>query len=152
MFAKIDEIDLLMLLFKEKAVITPGIRDEILAPLAYGYTFPLAVIGTIKTIPLTEKALENYVRFQMNAKLGRGELEGIAYCKAEKSFFATNDTKARKFAENQGVSVMSFQALLKALWKKKLRTREEVREILQEIMKNDGLMVTREIEEQIFSE
>jgi predicted nucleic acid-binding protein len=152
MFAKINEIDLLMLLFNEKAVMTPGIRDEIVAPLAYGYTFPLAGIGTIRTVPLTEKALENYVRFQINTRLGRGELEGIAYCKAEKSFFAANDTRARRFAENQGVSVISFQTILRSLWKRELKTREEVWEILQEIMKNDGLMVTREVEKQIFSE
>ncbi|MEA1994526.1 MAG: hypothetical protein U9N35_09090 [Euryarchaeota archaeon] len=41
MFAKIDEVVLLTDLFNDKVVITPKIRDEISAPLEYGYTFPL---------------------------------------------------------------------------------------------------------------
>jgi hypothetical protein len=50
MFAKIDSIDMLNLLFNEKIVIIPGIRDEILAPIIYGYTFPLTVVSAIKTV------------------------------------------------------------------------------------------------------
>jgi predicted nucleic acid-binding protein len=84
MFDKIDSIDLLNLIFKDKIVITPRIRDEILAPLTYGYTFPLTVVSTIKTVPLTHKALAEYVQFQENVTLGRGEPEAIACCRAEK--------------------------------------------------------------------
>ena len=50
MFAKIDAIYLLKRLFNEKIVITSKIRDEISAPLEYGYTFPLKVISTIRTV------------------------------------------------------------------------------------------------------
>ncbi len=39
MFAKIESIYLLTLLFEEKAVITPRIRDEILAPLTVDILF-----------------------------------------------------------------------------------------------------------------
>jgi hypothetical protein len=59
MFAKINEIDLLMLLFNEKAVITPGIRDEIVAPLAYGYTFPLALLAQENQLSFFTKILRN---------------------------------------------------------------------------------------------
>lgn len=150
MFAKIDSINLLSLLFEEKAVITPRIRDEILAPLSYGYTFPQAVVSTIKTVPLTHEALEEYVRDQEDVTLGRGELEAIAYCKAEKCTFVTNDRKAREFAKAEGVSVISLQALLKALWKKELKTKEEVREIFKRIREADNLLVKKEVEKEIF--
>ncbi len=151
MFAKIDSIDLLNLLFKDKIVMTPRIRDEILAPLTYGYIFPLTVVSTIKTVPLTRKALAEYVGFQENVALGRGELEAIAYCKAEKCIFVTNDRKARELAEAEGVSVISFQALLKALWKKKLKTKEEVRKILEMIKETDNLLMSRDVEKEIFT-
>ncbi len=89
MFAKIDAIDLLKHLFDERAVMTPKIRDEPSEPLEYGYSFPLKAISAIKTVPLSNEALEDYGRLQENLSLGKGELEGIAYCQkcfAEKCF------------------------------------------------------------------
>ena len=105
MFAKVDEVYLLKQLFGDKAVMTPKIRDEISAPLEYGYTFPLKVLSTIKTVPLSKEAIDEYVRFQGNLNLGKGELEAIAYCKTEKSTFATNDERAREFAKGEDVSI-----------------------------------------------
>jgi len=150
MFAKIDAIDLLKCLFDDEIVMTPKIRDEISVPLEYGYTFPLKVISTIRTVPLTNQALEEYARLQENLSLGKGELEAIAYCKTEKCTFATNDIKARGVAKREGVSVISLQAILKALWKKKIKTREEVKQMLEEIKDADNLAVTGEVEKEIF--
>jgi len=152
MFAKVDAIGLLKHLFGEKMLITPKIRDEILAPLEYGYTFPLKVISTIRTIPLSNKALEEYERLQENLNLGKGELECIAYCKVEKCIFATNDTKAREFAKQKGVSVISLQSILKSLWKKKIKSKEEIRQLLEKIKEADNLAVSKEAEKEIFEE
>lgn len=148
MFAKIDSIDILILLFKDRIVITPRIRDEI--STFNLWILPLTVTSTIKTVPLTHKALEEYVQLQENVTLGRGELEAIAYCKAEKCIFVTNDRKARELAKAEGVLVISFQALLKALWKKKLKTKEEVRKIFEMIKEADNLWVSKEVEREIF--
>ncbi|MGD2250465.1 MAG: hypothetical protein PVF58_18875 [Candidatus Methanofastidiosia archaeon] len=150
MFAKIDNIDILNLLFNEKVVITPGIRDEILAPIIYGYTYPLKVVSAIKTVTLTHEALQEYLKSQEDVTLGRGEIEAIAYCKAKKCTFVTNDIKARKLAETKGVPVISLQALLKSLWKKKLKTKEEVREIFEMIKKADNLLMSKKDEKEIF--
>jgi len=152
MFAKTDAIHLLKRLFGEKAVMTSKIRDEISVPLEYGYTFPLEVISTIKTVPLSNQALEEYGKLQEDLSLGKGELEAIAYCKTEKSIFATNDIKARKFAKREGVSVVSLQAILKALWKKKIKSKEEVRQLLERIKDTDNLALSRGIEKEIFAE
>lgn len=118
MFAKIDAVDLLKHIFDEKAVITPKIRDEISVPLEYGYTFPLKVISTIRTVPLSNEALE----------------------------------EAREFAKREGVSVISLQAILKALWKKKIKSKEEVKQILERIKEADNLEVSREVKREIFEE
>ena len=150
MFAKIDAVDLLKRLFGEKAVMTPKIRDEISVPLEYGYTFPLKVISTIKTVPLSNVALEEYGRFRENLSLGKGELEAIAYCKIERCTFATNDIKAREFAKREGVAVISLQAILKALWKKKIKSKAEIKQILERIKDVDNLAVSREVEREIF--
>ena len=152
MFAKIDAIDLLKQLFGKTAVITPKIRDEISVPLEYGYSFPLKVISAIKTVPLSNLSLEEYIRLQGNLSLGKGELEAIAYCKTEKCAFATNDIKAREIAKKEGVSVISLQAILKALWKKKIRSKKEIKQILERIKEADNLVVSREVKKEIFEE
>jgi predicted nucleic acid-binding protein len=101
-------------------------------------------------VPLANQALEEYGRLQENLSLGKGELEAIAYCKTEKCTFATNDIKARGFAKREGVSVISLQAILKVLWKKKIKSKEEVKEILETIKDRDNLAVSRELEKEIF--
>jgi rRNA-processing protein FCF1 len=145
MFAKIDEIETLIRLFDGKIAITPKIRDEISVPLEYGYLFPQKVISEIKTLPLDKEVLGEYEKFQKDFTLGRGELEAIAYCRKKGYMFASNDIKAREFAQRHGVFVISLQAILKSLWKNKIKTKEEVRDILKRIEKADYLMVTEKI-------
>ena len=55
MFAKVDEIGTLSRLFDEEIAVTPKIRDEISAPLEYGYSFPLKVLSRVKTVPLSKE-------------------------------------------------------------------------------------------------
>jgi len=50
------------------------------------------------------------------------------------------------------VSVISLQAILKALWKKKLKDKGEVRKILEDIKSSDNLYVSRDVEEEIFKD
>lgn len=82
--------------------------------------------------------------------LGKGELESIAYCKIEKCIFATNDIKAREFAKSEGVAVISLQAILKTLWKKKIKSKDEIKQILERIKDADNLAVSRKVEREIF--
>lgn len=45
-----------------------------------------------------------------------------------------------------------LQAILKALWKKKIKSKEEVKQILEKIKKADNLEVSREVKREIFEE
>jgi len=152
MFAKADAVESLIKLFSDEVVITPKIRDEISVPLEYGYDFPVKVLSHIKTIPLNEKALDEYEKLQEELSLGKGELEAIAYCKTEKYMFVTNDLKARGFAKNYGVVVISLQVVLKALWKKNILSKEEARKLFNRIKQVDNLSVSKNIENKIFEE
>lgn len=116
----------------------------------YGYEFSYRVISSIRTVQLSEQALEEFGRLQENLNLGKGELEAIAYCKKENALFATNDIKARKVAKIEGVSVISLQAILKAIWKKGIRNKKEVRELINKLREVDNLELNREVEKRIF--
>lgn len=152
MFAKVDAIDILKRLFKDRIVITLKIRDEISIPLEYGYTFPLNVISKIKTVPLTSSALKEYERLSENWTLGKGELEAISYCKTENGIFLTNDKKARDIAKSEGVRVISLQAVLRALWKAGIVTKEETKRLLERVKEVDNLYISPESEAEIFRE
>jgi len=79
-------------------------------------------------------------------------LEALAICKTEGMLFATNDVIARRFGQDQGVQVISLQAILRGIWQSGLRRKAEVRELLEQIRKADNLEVAPEVEIEIFGE
>lgn len=154
MFAKVGAVDVLgELLGRERVAMTPAICSEITTPMQYGYTFPSQVLSQISVVLLTEPVWQEYERlWAMGSSLGKGELEAIAFCRVEGGLFATNDSAARKFAQDQGVPVISLQAILRGLWLSGVRSKAEVQELLEQIKKADYLEVPPEVEEEIFGE
>ena len=84
--------------------------------------------------------------------MGKGELQAIAYCKKENVILATNDIKARRVAKTEGVSVISLQAILKAIWKKGIRNKKEVKKLINKLREVDNLELSSEVEKRIFKE
>jgi predicted nucleic acid-binding protein len=154
MFAKAAAVDVLAeLLGPRRLVMTPAIHDEITAPLQYGYTYPTAVLTQVPVAPLTEQTWQEYERLWVfRSSLGKGELQAIAFCKAEGALFATNDGVARRFAREQGVQVLTLQAILRGLWQSGVRTKAEVRALLERIKEADALEVPPEVESEIFGD
>ncbi len=152
MFAKTDTTDVLVeFLGREHTATTPAIVDELSVPLQHGYTFPLRIFSHIPVVSVNEQVRREYRQMRAKeASLGRGELEAIAFCKIREALFATNDLLARKFAQKQGVNVISLQAILRGLWMCGVRSKAEVREILEQIKKVDRLKVSPEVEAEIF--
>ena len=157
MFAKVGAVDVLEgFLGKGRVAMTPAIRDEISIPMEYGYTFPGEVLSRIPVVPLTAQVLEEYERSwtTMGYSLGKGELEAIAFCRVAGALFATNDSAAREFAQDQNVQVVSlasYPARAVAEWDG-MRSKAEVRELLERIKKADYLEVPPEVEVEIFED
>lgn len=149
-FAKSDNLTLLRELFGNNAVMTPAIFQEITAPIDYGYEYPYTIIQTIRTVQMNEDAMVFYHEISQNKKLGRGECEAIAYCLNTSSTFITNDRKARQVASEYGITVTSLPALLKVMIKKNIRTREEVKKILDKMKTSDNYTINPAVEREIF--
>jgi predicted nucleic acid-binding protein len=133
MFAKVGAVHILGTFFGQgRIVMMPAIHDEITAPLQYGYTYPTEVRSQIPVEPLSEPIWREYERlWALRSSLGKGELQAIAFCKAEDALFLTNDRVARSFARDQGVQVLSLQALLRGLWVSGVHSKDEVRVLLE---------------------
>jgi predicted nucleic acid-binding protein len=154
MFAKAGAMPVLgAFLGQGRLVMTPAIYDEITAPLQYGYTYPMAVLAQVPVEPLTAQIWQEYERlWGLRSALGKGELQAIAFCKVEGTLFATNDGVARRFAREQGVQVLTLQAILRGLWLSGSRSKDEVRVLLECIKEADALEVPPEVEREIFGE
>ena len=154
MFAKVGAVHILGTFFGQgRIVMLPAIHDEITAPLQYGYTYPTEVLSQIPVEPLSEPIWREYERlWTLRSSLGKGELQAIAFCKAEDALFLTNDQVARSFARDQGVQVLSLQALLRGLWVSGVHSKDEVRVLLERIKAADALEVPSEVEMEIFGD
>ena len=99
---------------------------------------------------MNNEAITNYHIITQNKKLGKGECEAIAYCKSTSSLFITNDRKARETAIKFQVTAISLPALLRVLILKKIRTKDEMKAILNKMKKNDHLILDPHVEKAIF--
>jgi len=144
-FAKMGELDLLIQLFSpRKMKITSKIQNELSVPMDYGYSFPKTIFGKIETLFPGPEDCAGFDQFQLRQKLGSGEMEAIMICKTKQLPFCTNDTQAQNIAREFGIEVISLQAVLKALWKKKLRKKSEVRNLIDQMKLVDNLYIKGE--------
>ena len=152
MFAKAGAMHVLgAFLGPGRLVMTPAIHDEITAPLQYGYTYPTAVLAQVPVEPLTAQIWQEYERlWALRSSLGKGELQAIAFCKATGALFATNDGVARRFAREQGVQVLTLQAIMRGLWLSGVHSKDDVRALLERIKDSDALEVPLEVGREIF--
>lgn len=137
-FAKISRLELIKKLFGA-IHITPMIREELTAPLEYGYEFPKDVLDNSSVIVPTVEELGSYNEFKV--RLGKGEAEAISIAKSRKLLFATNDKVAQKVAKENGVGIISLQAILKTLVKRQILTLDDLNEIINDIRSKDNLVI-----------
>jgi len=137
-FAKISRLELIKKLFGT-VHITPMIREELTIPLEYGYDFPKDILDNSSVIIPTVEELGPYNEFKV--RLGKGEAEAISIAKNRKLLFATNDKVAQKVAKENGVGIISLQAILKALVKRQILTLNELNEIINDIRSRDNLVI-----------
>ncbi len=154
MFAKAEALHVLMeFVGSDHIGMTPAISDEISVPLQYGYSFPLQVLSQIPVVPISETVGKECLQLHITAAfLGRGEREAIAFCKIENAMFATNDSTARKFAQTQGVAVISLQAILRGIWISGIRAKADVKTLLDRIKVADYLKISEYVEKEIFAQ
>ena len=76
--------------------------------------------------------------------IGKGEAEAISIAKSRKLLFATNDKVAQKVAKENGVGIISLQAILKALLEKQILSQDELIEVIKDIRLKDNLIISED--------
>ena len=141
-FVKIDGISLFSLLFpKSRIAISNGVYEELMFIKQAGYDFADSIMELAEIIPMDAAELEQYHSFLDSTQLGKGELQCISICIFRKYPFITNDKKAKRFAEQNEVIVWDIPDVLKAFWKTGIKTKDEVKYIMQALEEKDMMTI-----------
>jgi predicted nucleic acid-binding protein len=73
--------------------------------------------------------------------LGAGERESVAICLHRAGTkFLSNDRRARNFCREKGVACLDLPAILPALWKRHICSKQQVRAMVKEMETQEGLV------------
>jgi hypothetical protein len=137
-FAKADALPLLCRFFKcERLPITPGVFSELLIPIEYGYDFPHRILAIADVLTMTAEEIEDYKVLRLRGKLSAADAELISLCKHRGWLYVAMDRVALRCAEEQGVHTVDLHALLKAMLAAKLLDRQELRDLIDRMERED---------------
>jgi len=144
-FAKADAIQYLEGLFaKDRLLITPSVYRELKVPKEYGYDFPDQIFNSnrFELVQLTGGEIEDFKSKLLEVTtVHSGELEAVIIASTRGYMFSSNDTKALKYAVSQGVKVLYFHSILKALWKFGMLTQKRVEELIEIMEREDNMLI-----------
>jgi len=105
-----------------------------------GFSFPDSIFEFTDVTQLNEGELEEYKLILARARhLGHGEIHSIIIARFRRYPFLTNDKIAKKFAKEYGVEAWEIPDILKALWAKGVKSKEENKRIISEMEKKDRM-------------
>ncbi len=140
--AKIDGLKLLSELFPKREIVTTnGVYEELIYIKQAGYDFVDRIIDFVEIISMNAKEQKKYHSFLTSTSFGKGELQCISICISRKYPFITNDKKAKRFAEKNEVIAWDIPDIMKALWKTGIRSKEEVRGIMDDLEIKDMMII-----------
>lgn len=137
-FAKAEALSLLCdLLQCQRLPITPGVFDELLIPLEYGYDFPQRILDLAVVVVMTPDEAKDYEALRLQGKLSTADAELIAICGRRGWTYVAMDRVALRCAEQHGVRTIDFQALLKAMLEAKLLDRQGLQALIERMERED---------------
>ena len=126
---------------RDELLITPAVYSELKVPKEYGYDFPDQIFGSerFELVQLSGGEVDEFKSNLLHAKtIQSGELEAITIAKNRGYTFSSMDVRALRYATSQGVEVLHFHTILRALWRFGVLTREEVRDMMDVMEREDN--------------
>jgi hypothetical protein len=138
LFAKVDALPLLCrLLGRERLPITPGVLNEIVVPLEYGYTFPQRILALAEMVLMTPGEVGVFEELRLEGEVSAADAEMIAICQQRGWIYVTLDRVAARCAEARGVRTVDLRALLEAIRVGGLLEREALRVLVEQMERAD---------------
>lgn len=153
-FAKISNLSLLTRLFAAEGIgVVPAVYEELLTGVSKGYIALKAAIELIQrrqidlVMPTADEILEKGI---LPLSFDEGERETIAVAKSRGYKILTNERLVRNWCRRAEITYWDLPGILRALWRTKLLTKEQVRRLVTQIEEKDRIVFRDR--EQIFAE
>jgi len=146
MLGKIGRADLLTKLFPEEGlVITFEVYNELLRAKEVGYDFVDDILKQgFKVVHLDFELIKEYEQKKQKLRnIHTGELTSILLCKREGLDFATNDGKAKRFCEEEGVEWLDIIDILRLCYRKRVLDKREIEIVIRDIEEKDRTRITK---------
>lgn len=153
--AAADALDLLPQLFVGDEIFIPqAVEQELQAGLTYGKShlnrvFQAISLGEIQVLHLT--AHERALTTPLPRKLHAGEREGIILCQVRKHLFLSNDKRAIRYCQANGISNVNLEAFLRLLWIRGILSRTEVKGLINTMQAVERLTLKKSQLDNIFA-
>ena len=145
-FAKVERLDLLYSLFEGLTVATSSsVFLEIRHAEEKGYSFCNGIIDLVhenRLHVLSPSSEEYQIARTLPKSFGLGERDSLAIALDRKAIFVTNEKKVVNFCEKKGVTVLTLNQLLRALWELKILSKKDVMKLMNEMEDKDNLIIT----------
>ena len=142
-FAKIDNMALLFKTVKKKKL---GISTSVLHELEDARNIGLDFVEKIFQLINQNKILiysmsdkETMWSIKLPSSFGKGERDSLAICKFRKGIFFTNERKIINFCDRESIDVIDLPSFLRYLWKSELKSKKEVKKIIEIIEDKDNI-------------
>jgi len=153
-FAAGNAFSLLFRLFAQtKIYIPPAVLEEVHAALAPGRSYLDGLIEAIAAqqivvLPLTlnEADLLPLLPRRLNA----GERQAIVLAQRRQGVLLSNDQRAVRYCEQHGIRSLDLVDILRLLWIRKVTSRREVHELIEQMERIEHLTLTPEQRSIIF--
>ena len=150
---KIGRTDLLRRLFPETSlVITFEVYNELLRAKEAGYNFVDDILEQgLKVNHLDSELIQEYEQKKQRLRnIHTGELTSILLCKREGMAFVTNDSRAKRFCEENGVEWLDIVDILRLCYRKRVLNKREIENVIRDIEERDRTRITRK--EEVFAD
>ncbi len=140
-FVKIRKVELLQRLFtKRSLLLTPHVYKELKYGERLGF-IKLSIPTRFAKIKLqhAEKRLVKEIHGKRNLSLADSECVAVSHNR--KSLLVTNDDGVKAEADRLFVQYVDLIALLRMLWKGNIMSKEQVRDLIDEIEKKDRIVI-----------
>ncbi len=141
--AKIDKIDLLSEVFKDRRIVIPNaVYVELLEAERMGFTFTEKIFNSqIEITTMIGSELDEFKNIVKNTKIHHGEAEGMVIARNRKGVFLTNDRVAVKFCEQNDIAVLDLKDILKITARKRIVDENEMIKIMKDIEVKDNTVI-----------
>ena len=153
-FAAGNAFTLLFRLFAQPEIyIPPAVLEEVHAALTHGRSYLHVLIEAVATqqivvLPLT--STEAGLLLLLPRRLNVGERQAIVLAEQRNGVLLSNDQRAVRYCEQQGIRSLDLVDILRLLWTRKVISRRAVHELIEQMQRVEHLTLTPEQRSIIF--